>query len=84
MNPLIASNIIDFLISHPHILFIENFIRLNLISEDPDDNKFCDCCFAASANYVVSNDRHFKILKTIEFPKIIRYKTGELRKLYFK
>jgi uncharacterized protein len=82
MTVQIASNIIDFLISHPHILFIENFIRLNLISVDPDDNKFCDCCFSASANFIVSNDKHFDILQDIEFPKIIRYKTFQIRKFY--
>jgi uncharacterized protein len=83
MTVQIASNIIDFLISHPHILFIENFIRLNLISVDADDNKFCDCCFAASANFIVSNDKHFNILQNIEFPKIIRYKTSQIKKFYF-
>ncbi len=82
MTPAIASSIIDFLISHPHILFIDNFIRLNLISDDPDDNKFCDCCFASSAKFIVSNDRHFDILEEIEFPKLIRYKTHAIKKIY--
>ncbi len=82
MTVQIASNIIDFLISHPNVLFIENFIRLNLIDIDPDDNKFCDCCFAASANFIISNDRHFNILQEIEFPKLIRYKTTEARNIF--
>ena len=84
MTPSIAANIIDFLISHPHILFIENFIRLNLISIDPDDNKFCDCCFAASANFIITMDKHFDTLENIEFPKILTYTTLQIRKYYFE
>ena len=83
ITPTIASSIIDFLISHPHVLFVEDFIRLNLISEDPDDNKFCDCCFAASANFIVTVDRHFNILEKIDYPKIITYKTDKIREKYF-
>ncbi len=83
MNVPIAANIIDFLISHPNILFINTFIRLNLISVDPDDNKFCDCCFAASANFIISNDRHFQILKHIKFPKLLTFKTQQIKQVYF-
>jgi len=41
-----------------------------LIANDPDDNKFVDCAFAANAHYLVTNDRDFNALKKIEFPKI--------------
>ena len=84
MTPSIAANIIDLLISHPHVIFIENFIRLNLISIDPDDNKFCDSFFAASAKFIVTVDKHFDILEQIEFPKILTYKSYEIRKIYFE
>ena len=42
----------------------------NLIQSDSDDNKFVDCCVTANAQYIVSNDRHFDILKHIEFPHV--------------
>ena len=42
----------------------------NLIQLDSDDNKFVDCCITANAQYIVSNDRHFDILKHIEFPHV--------------
>lgn len=42
----------------------------NLIQSDSDDNKFVDCCITANAQYIVSNDRHFDILKHIEFPHV--------------
>jgi uncharacterized protein len=83
MTVQIASNIIDFLISHPHVLFLENFIRLNLISVDADDNKFCDCCFAASTNFIVSNDKHFNILQNVEFPKNYKIQNFTNKKILF-
>jgi putative PIN family toxin of toxin-antitoxin system len=82
-NPSVASDIIDFLISHPYIHFIENYIRLNLISADADDNKFCDCCFSASAKYLITNDKHFDVLKEIEFPSLPLVNTSQIRRFYF-
>ena len=44
--------------------------RKGLIKEDEDDNKFVDYAIAANAKYIVSNDRHFRMLKDVEFPKV--------------
>ena len=44
--------------------------HLNLISVDPDDNKFSDCTFAANAHYLVTDDSHFNVLKSVPFPAI--------------
>lgn len=41
-----------------------------LISQDPDNNKFVDCAIAANADYIVTNDKHFNVLKDIAFPKV--------------
>lgn len=49
---------------------IEVSYKWQLIEEDPDDNKFVDCAISARVKYVVSNDRHFNILKKIPFPKV--------------
>ena len=57
-NALIASNVIQALLNSP------------LIYADKDDNKFVDCAIAAGADYLVSNDAHFKVLSTISFPKL--------------
>ena len=37
---------------------------------DPDDNKFVDCAIAANARFIVSEDRHFRVLKQVEYPKV--------------
>lgn len=81
-NEQIASNVIDFLISHPYILFVNDFFKLNLIIADADDNKFCDCCFAASADFLITSDNHFNILKEIDFPKIQIFTSDEIKQFY--
>ncbi len=49
---------------------IEAYFQFNLITADPDDNKFADCAFAGNVHYLVTNDKHFNILKSITFPII--------------
>ena len=46
--------------------------RFKVIATDPDDNKFCDCAIAAEANFIVTEDNHFEVLKTAGYkPKPI-------------
>ena len=54
----------------PNVIFINNYFRWNLIERDPDDNKYCDCAIAGKADYLVSVDKHFNIIKSIDFPKL--------------
>jgi putative PIN family toxin of toxin-antitoxin system len=58
------------IIYSPFVLRIDPRISWRLIKVDPDDDKFSDCAVAADANFLVSNDRHFNVLKNIPFPKI--------------
>ena len=46
------------------------FFKWDMITADPEDNKFVDCALNAGADYIVTNDRHFNVLKSIGFPKI--------------
>ena len=34
------------------------------------DKKFVDCAISANADYIVTNDKHFNVLKKMDFPKI--------------
>ena len=58
------------LVLDTNTLFITPFYHFNTIEKDPDDNKFVDCAIAADAEYVVTNDTHFRVLETIEWPKV--------------
>ena len=66
----LAKFVIDTILNAPHAEQITVYYKWQLISADPDDNKFVDCAITANANYIVTNDKHFNILKEIDFPKI--------------
>ncbi|MBK9014522.1 MAG: putative toxin-antitoxin system toxin component, PIN family [Saprospiraceae bacterium] len=56
---------------------VDTYFQLRLIYHDLDDNKFADCAFAANAHYLVTNDRDFRILKSLPFPKFNVVSIGE-------
>ena len=53
------------------------FLKWGLITVDPDDNKFVDCAIISQADYIVTNDRHFEVLKQVPFPEINTIKAEE-------
>lgn len=67
---LAADSSLDFLLLFPHVHLITPHYKWQLILYDQDDDKFVDCAIAANADYIVTNDKHFQILKGIEFPKV--------------
>lgn len=51
---------------------IEPKIKLNVVKDDPSDNKFLECAKAGNVNYLVSNDKkHLLKLKEFEGIKIV-------------
>ena len=44
--------------------------RFLLIKADPDDDKFVDCAVTGNADVIVTEDKHFNILKTVSFPVV--------------
>lgn len=52
-----------------------------MITADPDDNKFVDCAICGNAELLVTNDAHFGVLRTIEFPKVEIIRLQEYVKL---
>jgi putative PIN family toxin of toxin-antitoxin system len=69
-NALIANTVMKELMETPNIERVNPAYRFNLITTDPDDNKFVDCAVIAGATYIVSNDRHFRELERYDFPKV--------------
>ena len=80
----IAENVILLILNRRNVNFVDPHFRLGLITEDPDDNKFVDCAFAANAEYLVSDDKHFKILDRIPFPQINLLKMEEFLPIVFE
>ena len=58
----------DILEISENVVHQEPYIHWNLINIDPDDNKFVDCAINAGVDYIVTEDKHFHILKNIDFP----------------
>jgi len=53
-----------------NVYLITSYYKFDLIKKDTDDNKFVDCAIASNANFIVSEDKDFSVLKKIEFPKV--------------
>ena len=65
-----AQLVIELIVNNPHTLMLSPYYKFNLITADPDDNKFVDCAIVASAKYIVTEDHHYDVLKRCSFPKV--------------
>ena len=73
----VSENVIHLLLESEFVELVNPFFRLRLIEADHDDDKFVDCAFAANAMFIVSNDKHYDVLKDVKFPKIVVLKLKE-------
>ena len=71
MSVNVAQNIVKGIQESNNAPHIHKYFFWNLITVDPDDNKFVDCAIAGNADFIVTDDRHFKVLKSIPFPKVM-------------
>ena len=83
-QPIIAENILKLILAKPNVIKVDVSYRWQIIVQDPDDNAFVDCAFSGNADYLISNDNHFNILKTIDFPDISLIKLDDFQALYLK
>jgi predicted nucleic acid-binding protein len=65
-----VNDVINDLLFAPNVIRADINFRWNLITTDPDDNKFVDCALNSGADFIVTNDHHFNVLKSISFPPI--------------
>lgn len=65
-----AEDVVELLLMMPNTERISPSYHFNLITSDPDDNKFVDCAIIAGATFIVSNDRHFNEVRQYSFPKV--------------
>lgn len=69
-NSFVAENILMSLLSAENIELQEIFFHWSLIEHDKEDNKFCDLAIAGNADWLVTNDSHFNIVKLNKFPPV--------------
>lgn len=53
-----------------HIVFTTQTPTLNIVAEDPDDNKFLECAVALGAGFIVSGDKTLLAVKNYMHIKI--------------
>ena len=49
---------------HRNVHHVEASFHFRLIVADADDDKFSDCAIAAEADFVITEDAHFRVLAT--------------------
>ena len=69
------------MLMRPNLIQLIRYFEWNVIESDPDDNKFFDCAVAASADFIVSEDKHFRILKRIAFPSVLTIRSVEFKQI---
>ncbi len=69
-NSEVAKDSIRTLLALPNVKKINVYYNWNLIEADSDDNKFVDCAVSANATGIVTQDKHFNVLRDIDYPNI--------------
>ena len=69
-GPVVADLTVAAFLAKPGTRRITIYYAHRLISADPDDDKFVNCALWANAHYLVTNDRHFRALQGLAFPKL--------------
>lgn len=70
ISPQVSEAIVYAILTRPNVIRKDPHYTFALIEADKDDNKFVDCAIVAGADYIVSEDSHFRTLKSIPFPKV--------------
>jgi uncharacterized protein len=76
-----ADLVLNILLTASNVVRSEPFIRWNLITGDPEDNKFADLAISTNAHYLVTNDHHYDILKETPFPNVRVVSLNEFQKI---
>ena len=72
---------LDFCKKTSNIKASEIYFTWQIIYADPDDDKFIDCAFACNADYLVTNDKHFNVLKNMILPNLKVLKIDEFMEI---
>jgi uncharacterized protein len=69
-NRTVANTFLDFLSILPNVHQSTVYYRFLLITHDAEDDKFADCAIAQGVHYLVTDDKHYKVLVKLGFPKV--------------
>lgn len=80
-NQILANNLLKSIENSSNTIWVNKYYNFDLIKVDPDDNKFVDCAIASNSDFIITNDNHFDILKSIPFPKVEVLNIDEFHKI---
>lgn len=69
MGPDVSQNVLGLIANSSNVEYITSYFRFQLL-KDEDDDKFVDCAISANASFIVSHDKDFRVLDSIDFPKV--------------
>lgn len=78
----IGGNVINLLLNLPYTIRKEIYFKWELIRNDHDDDKFVDCAVASNADYLITDDKHFSVLKSVDFPKVVCLRLEEFQEIW--
>lgn len=70
MGKDVAQSVVKAIAYAPNTVLVTRWYSWNLISSDPDDNKFVDAFIACGADYIITEDKHFEVVKNFPFPPV--------------
>ncbi len=70
MGYAVAEYVVKTILNSQFVEVTSPYYHFRLIEADEDDNKFVDCAIAAMVKCIVTNDRHYDVLKSIPFPRV--------------
>jgi len=82
-SPNFAELVLKTLLNLPEYEEATVYYKWRLITADPDDNKFSDAAIACNADFLVTHDGHFKVLRDVPFPSVQVVSLKEFHQIYF-
>lgn len=67
-SPVAADLFLKVMARSRNVIRKDPYFHLSIIKNDLDDNKFVDCAFVCQADFIVTDDTHFKEVETSPFP----------------
>lgn len=83
-DPLTAQLFLDSFEVLPNVHYANVYYKFLLITHDADDDKFADCAIASGVHFLVTDDKHFKVLLKKGFPRVTLMKIKDFAELLEK
>lgn len=78
---LVGDSILAVLLTRSNVRRQRISYDLRLVEQDPDDDKFVNAYVADQADYLVTDDRHFRVVLASRFPMVRVVSTAEFMEI---